>query len=59
MAGISNKRIQGGITKVKNIVAEKEKEDAIHQQEYDDRNISCQAAEKLAEFFFTNGPHGY
>ena len=51
------KLIEGSIPEIKNIVGQNEKYGTGKEQEKNNCDITGQAAEKLSQFFFTNGPH--
>jgi hypothetical protein len=51
------KALKSGISEIENIVLKNKKDKSIDDEEDDDGNISRKTAEKLPEFFFTNGPH--
>jgi hypothetical protein len=49
--------VKSSIAKIEDIILKNKKHQSIYQKENDDGDITGKTAEKLAEFFFTNGPH--
>ena len=51
------KFVQRGISEIEDVIRKNKQYGTGKEEEKDYRDITCQAAEKLTQFFFTNRPH--